>query len=147
MEKSFPSCVILSVAHSRQEPWWPLLTNWTMATKEGRAWVYPTKSAASYGRETTIDLIKYSNYYYNCTYRQLLPSEEQNTCHNKHDRDSKEPPIYPSPPSSPPTDSCIIRRTLVVVRSSDEARCFSTSIVKECRASCYGPSKPTIVWV
>ncbi|EFX74857.1 hypothetical protein DAPPUDRAFT_323929 [Daphnia pulex] len=71
--------------------------------------------------------------------------EEQNTCHNKHDRDSKEPPIYPSPPSSPPTDSCIIRRTLVVVRSSDEARCFSTSIVKECRASCYGPSKPTII--
>ncbi|KAI9559672.1 hypothetical protein GHT06_013677 [Daphnia sinensis] len=71
--------------------------------------------------------------------------EEQNTCHNKQDHPLT--PI-PSPPSSPPSDGCIVRRTLVVVRSSDEAKCFSTSTVKECRPSCYGlygHFKPTIV--
>lgn len=59
--------------------------------------------------------------------------EEQNTCHNKHEWDSTSwPLIYPTP--SP--DACFTGRTLVLVRSKDDAKCFSTSTVKECRPNC-----------
>lgn len=142
--KLFLNCVILSVARSRLELWWPLLINWTTAIKESNASGCLTKSEASYGRWSSL-----LSFFYNTVVLSVLSkffsSEEQNTCHNKHDL-----PLtpMPSPPSSPPNDGCIIRRTLVVVRSSDEAKCFSTSTVKECRPSCYGlygHFKPTIV--
>lgn len=70
--------------------------------------------------------------------------EEQNTCHNKHDWDPTSPPlIHPTPPSP---DACFTGRTLVLVRNFDDAKCFSTSTVKECRPSCKGAHfSPTIV--
>lgn len=64
--------------------------------------------------------------------------EEQNSCHNKPDWDTPTPPpIYPTPSSSN-ADACFTGRTLVVVRSVDDAKCFSTSTVRECRSSCQG---------
>ena len=86
--------------------------------------------------------------------------EEQNACSNKHD-----PPSTPLPDMQPRDNpalprilpsannamvnggsDCTVRRTLVLVRNFDDAKCFSTSTVKECRASCQGHNfRPTNV--
>lgn len=52
--KLFLNCVILSVARSRLELWWPLLINWTTAIKESNASGCLTKSEASYGRWSSL---------------------------------------------------------------------------------------------
>ncbi len=85
--------------------------------------------------------------------------EEQNVCLNKHDVTLN--PSIEQPPtvgirhssaagsSSNPVvngNDCTIRRTIVLVRNFDDAKCFSTSTVKECRSSCHGQHfRPTNV--
>lgn len=88
--------------------------------------------------------------------------EEQNVCLNKHDvilsPSMEQPPTVgirhtsaagSSSSSSNPVvngNDCTIRRTIVLVRNFDDAKCFSTSTVKECRSSCHGQHfRPTNV--
>ena len=68
--------------------------------------------------------------------------EEQNSCINKDQRidpESYSPSPRPTTPGGVVKNvDCSTRRTVVVTRNFDNSKCFSTSTIKECRASCKG---------